>query len=1529
MQPKWTRRLGLVGLVGAIVYASVGCAEERPAINQVQPNALSKHFFVGADLTDQTDNPQFYMRNTVVDIGQAATADQEGLFTATYAQPLSRIVWEIDENVLVARLTYDTIQGSSTQAAQAEAAGQMPPDGAGSVAVTSGQVVAMFNIESQFDIRRSYNPQTGEEYNIIVENTTDRPWYQREYMRVDWSKNLTTDNYAFDTLSEMGVFGGISWGPESYEVTDPNDPNAPAFDMATGYFDITTKAFATPNVIQTQFGTYPACWFTADFVGGGAPIANCAPTEVTLRLSFKQVVDDDYEPTDWNGNLMYSFGWFTEDRFGYDRNYGVIDQNWHRYAAKHNIWQQSHITGSQCAVDYYRDANGNVEQFKVDSNGNFLTDPTSGLPILATPGDPTAQPYPSTPVGADPNRLASDGLTAQECSFTNSSMTIVHPGAYCDVSSNKCALSLNERSLRTIPWYYGPQSDPTIFAATARALGTWNVAVKRGALIGQMTSANRLAATYPNVTTAPLITNAAGATLCDNQGACDSNGYPTEAEMFADEAPGGTNITPNVFVLCHNPVIDGDDPTCGPAGLLARVGDIRYNMTNVIPDIQNIMAGSPWGIMVDANDPLTGEKVTASVNVWGAVTQLAAQSTEDILRWINGEITDQQIVDGSYMNAWVSASKLGTGGYQPNTLSATEIQNRIAAIDTSMSKYNGLTAKDSASPRDIQYRAAQDNLGPATGTAMDSTYDSFTASLVNTGWESQMITPNNLQMAGFNPTGTPVTSGLVTQLASPLQGANPRLAKWINSMLAATTQQNGFCQVDQPEPDSLVGMARMALKLYPLPASNDPNYPALLNNRNSAMHQWIVEQFHTSVIEHEMGHSMGLRHNFTGSFDALNYKPQYWQLRTRNNAEPPCSNVFVPQTDGTVCAGPRWMDPITDAEVNGLEWKWGSTTVMDYPGDQTQDMNDIGAYDKAAMRFGYGSVVDVDSDATLANAKGQAYLGALDGFGGIGGQSIGGVHYTNYNAQYHILGTCGAPTDPNDLTTATCSGFPLEYHQIRDMIAVDQFGPQVSAILPEYHKNWAQFGTGQQGKIRHPYMFGSDEFADFGNIPVFRFDAGADNYEQLEFLITTYENRYIFNNFRRNRVNFTTLGVNNRVASRYFDKIQSIVKSFALVGSEQNNEQTALQDPGNLMPLAIGSADVLSTFIRVITRPEPGPYSLNPNGGTQAAPWVLPFGGGQSVLDQANGVAADFQLPIGSGAGHFIENDYDYSQGYWWADYQTKVGSWFEKDLATYYLTEAYNDFIFNQEQDYIDSRYLNLNFASIYPQQVRRFFTAFMAGDPMTLGPYITTPTAQLGPTVAPQVQYLDWTNYSATTPLDYPAGATVLDPLVGWERQYPGLIHLATYGSTNFSSAVHDQMRIFSPGDISTTDIPVSECRFFVDPVLGTVYAAQSFGTETINTALGYPVEMSIGARMLQYANTLAVAAYGAPLGHTPTDPYTGLQYPSWTAAQVANPVNALSAQALAGYISNIDVTKNLSILVYYPADPNQIVYPYPLGG
>jgi len=189
-------------VVAALI--AFGCAEERPAIDRVQPYALQKSLFVGEDLADPADNPEFWTQGTLIDVGGYGAA-QDGLFVSTYAQSMSRMKWQITEDTLLGRLAYERIEGT---------------DGRGvGPATNDGTVVVAFRIEKHFDIVHAYNPTTGEKLNIIEENDRDRPWYQREYMRVDWSKNLNTDAYDFDTLSLLGVFGGITYEPLAMDVT--------------------------------------------------------------------------------------------------------------------------------------------------------------------------------------------------------------------------------------------------------------------------------------------------------------------------------------------------------------------------------------------------------------------------------------------------------------------------------------------------------------------------------------------------------------------------------------------------------------------------------------------------------------------------------------------------------------------------------------------------------------------------------------------------------------------------------------------------------------------------------------------------------------------------------------------------------------------------------------------------------------------------------------------------------------------------------------------------------------------------------------------------------------------------------------------------------------------------------------------------------------------------------------------------------------------------------------------------------------
>ena len=105
---------------------------------------------------------------------------------------------------------------------------------------------------------------------------------------------MATDAYDFDTLSLVGLYGGITYEPLEYYVNDPKDPNAPHFDPDMGYFDVTNKAFAKPGLVDlSAFGwgvdTFPACYLDPDIAGGTAPAGSCNPVELTLRQSFRKI----------------------------------------------------------------------------------------------------------------------------------------------------------------------------------------------------------------------------------------------------------------------------------------------------------------------------------------------------------------------------------------------------------------------------------------------------------------------------------------------------------------------------------------------------------------------------------------------------------------------------------------------------------------------------------------------------------------------------------------------------------------------------------------------------------------------------------------------------------------------------------------------------------------------------------------------------------------------------------------------------------------------------------------------------------------------------------------------------------------------------------------------------------------------------------------------------------------------------------------------------------------------------------------
>ncbi|HVH46243.1 MAG TPA: hypothetical protein VM925_28070, partial [Labilithrix sp.] len=1254
----WARARQVFAAASLVSIAlAQGCAEERDPINQVQVGALPKSFFVGTKLEDASDDPEFYFRTTVVDVAAGAGAD--GLFTSSDAQPTVRIRWEVTETKLIGRLAYELIDGTDAKGTNGAPRGDEPRGGKTSKApartTTDGQIVASFAIQKHFDIRRSYNESTGEEVNVIVENDRDRPWNQREYVRVDWSANLVTDAYDLDAASQLGLWGGVKWDPIAYHVSDPQSPDAPVVDLKAGYLDVTNKAYAAPQMVHDEeFGDFPACWLMGSF-----PRISCNPSEVKMRLAFRRVTPSDSEPLDFDGTRMEMFGYFTSDRYGYERRHGVVDEKWHRFAARWNVFERSHAE-----------------------------------PVVACGTSET------TPPGTSPHRDDDHDGTEDECAS-------VGRGARCDEANQACTLPLRDRKMRTIPWHVNREFPEDLFEASRNVVKTWSDSVRVAVLSGRLAECRRT-----------------GEPDCE-----ETIGWP--ARWSDDFVPplgaASPSEVPEVFVLCHNPVdpAKGDDRACGEAGTSPRLGDLRYNLYTYVVSPQ---AAAPWGIMVDAEDPLTGEKVAGSVNMFGATLDKAAGQLVDLVSLLNGVTPPDAFIAGKDVSDWVQANRSDGKHSRPAPMSAAELAGRLGAFDPKvMAPFaTGASKTQRRAPAKLRHEQRMKALADAGKLGMgNGAIARRVSALRGTDIEAKMVTPEVAQLSGLDPTGA-ITKATIDR-ATPLSSTAPMLRRALDRRGALGRVRRHACRRDAPESDHLIGLAKKAQSLF---GKVNPKDPAAVQEQSAKIYQWAREQYAAGVYSHEFGHSVGLRHNFAGTFDSLNYDERYWQLRTKNGSITKACAVGT--TDGSDCIGPRYADPITQEEVDKGIGAYATSSVMDYPGDQQLDMFVIGKYDRAAVRFGYGGVVDVWAAPGVTvqgsgEGKAKAYeLTAMATSPGLFGVQVFSVpdsaepkylHYSRYASEFGLVNDC--KREPDSPLGSSCRGAPLDVVDYRDL--------KDFATVPEY----AAFATTKlavdpQGRVRRGYMFSSDEYANSGNVPSFAYDAGADPYEQVRFLESAYENRYVLDGFRRNRTQFNSWDVVTRTQTHYLDPIQLIAKTYAfammLDVDDPSSPPPALLSDGEYGPLATASSVAFDLFTRILTRPEPGAYCST---GSADCPAIQPPG----LFDYV--YAADpYPLPastsydfgLGLGVGRYVHNDFDYDKGYWWSDYQKQVGSFYDKTWAVYYLSEAYDSFISNSKNDFIDGRYKNVNFATVYPEQTRRLFAALMTGDIESFAPHADT---------------------------------------------------------------------------------------------------------------------------------------------------------------------------------------------------------------
>lgn len=1511
------RVLTKIGVLLGAVAAFAGCAEERDLIDRVQPYALEKSYFVGENLSNAADDPEFWTQGTLVDVGYGGS--QSGLFTSTYAQPLSRIRFEITESMLIGRLSYERIDNSDGKGAALGTTGAIANDGV---------IVVAFPIEKHFDIQNAYNSTTGEELNIVNENTTDRPWYERKFMRVDWSRNLNVDSFDFDTLSQLHAFGGITYSSLKYDVTDPNHPHAAVFDLENGYFDITNKAFAAPNELDLSYlgwgiDSFPACFLDADFSGGTAPAGSCNPIELTIRHSFRKVVDNDYEPKHWDGYRFQAFGAFYSERSGYDRNYTMTDDRWYWFINRYNIWDRSF---------YYEDPTamtGPVECFTPET----------------------------TKFGQDPERDEDGNGTHDECEAVTTATGV--GGSQCNIFRQRCTLPYQLRKVRPMVWHNTEESNLEYFEGTIGATVVWDAAMRVAVQTTKYSectdvggSKEECLSKFPvyfgqQTQNDDLYMLMMDVQACKNAGDSSCNAIAEEIGNKRGYDPAVISIAQMdpVVALCHSPVEANDDPLCGdarlPAGLSAedcealrlgtgdednrsacdsalsvRMGDLRYHQVN---NIKFPQTNSPWGIMVDAVDPLTGESISASINVWTHVNDIISQRMLDRYRYLAGELKVSDVTEGKYIREWSNAAKRAGRGIA-STFTKEQLNERLNAftnLPQGMQRPQlpvQLRIKANQIKQQLRnVRASIDAVSTSAGT-----YAARAAVARGTPMEAKLMTPMIQQLQGI--AGMPM-SGNVMNIASPLRGGNPTFQRQIALLREQALAERGACILKGESAAPLGHTAVATLLQRKFGDFNGEDDPSVQFERADRMNKYIAQVLHQGVIVHEMGHSVGLRHNFISSAAALFYRPQYWQLRTKNGT---VTDECETLSDGEDCIGPRYFDVVTEEEKDNLIWMWMQSSVMDYPGERSQEFLGLGAYDFAAARMLYGDTVSVFADESynIGTPRAAGLLPITDNIGGITGLAykIGeeDIHYSALQKNFDLISNC-KPVNVEDFKPKywnealrgpwdpTLDGWIVKVGG--EFTRCDQ--PEVDYVrwesldVPTADDAGGFYSGGnaidKDGRLRVPYNFGTDTWADLGNLSVYRSDNGADAYELFDFFISDQEVNHIFQNYRRGRQTFSVRGAFGRVlssneklrdAAKGLGLFANIYKDFTLdQGFDFDTFWPALA-PTFFKDQLLASSLAFDHFTHLLARPQAGEHYVDSIDSRimRSSDDTVGNAGATAVIIP-NGVTGFFDT-VGFG-GRPVENALADNKGEFDYQFIVNAGSYYDKIFTAMLFTESVDNFISSTRRNFVEARGRAVSMADLFPDGYRRWLANNLTNDAFIKGARLAANTNG-----RPQLDFsgypakpIGWTSWWGSQPrVCFPSGGTkvcgmmggengkefgaltnaedgdafdparilditdtvVLDPQVGFEQQMFLISLTMLYLPANRQQWWIDTLRIWELGE--DADPGFANRIEFHNPT-GKVYIAKTMGKETI---FGKRVQKGIAARVLEYANDLLQRGY-----------------------------------------------------------------------
>ncbi len=1258
------RRLGnTLALLGAMAALMAGCSQLQPPVNRVGVNVVEKSAFTGS----------WYMHSTVIQLEYAAApldyvGNNAGDSTAGFlGVTIPRIRWVIDENYLYAYRDYELIGDSQDPLA---VAGDSNPN-------YLGQPVAVFKIESHFDIRRLYNSVSGEEQNVIVENTQDRRWYERQFMRVDWSANLIAGYYG-TTHNLPELFGCVqreaanyvqdvsgfpsSWRPQFHFMScDGADDTGCAQndrDWARDYSqgDLYSMSFVTQEIVSPNLAAPYSCW---SMVPGMEP----ASVAVWVRTSFLRVSDRrEYVAENWDNDRFNRAGFFALDRLTYDRStsagdpsYGFTDFT-NKSMNRHNLWTQW----------YQHDANDNVVT-DADGNPQLLPyDQREVRPIVWHTSSelPAHLIKPGFQVVGDWNRVFMRTVRQLQGKPLPSYAPVTcqrdNPTEYCYCQDNPDGGGpINP----TCPGRYDPFQNPADLDASTNAYDCYAALTDGdGNVVGSALMAE------PDY----------------NDAAINDASF---ANWFNVRMVGSECVNMLRVNTCNQGnKADWDNLDC------QQRGDIRFKLLSFVTQ-----PGTPFlGVAQMRGDPLTGEVLTGDANIGGPAMnsqRTFAMQTYDL---INGNISPEEFYTGEDLRAFLNSAEHVELPATPN-------------IDFSVALRAGL-------PADPGIRSSIDNVmartmeragslhGPSGGA---SSMWSRLGNLAGTDIERRLVSGYEAYaMAGISDLPQNATPDQVPE--SVLDRASPFRRDFLDLMQV----QSDF--------NTRLGLANMML---PNEYTDDSVLWYVNEHRDWSRAHVEFElnrRLYMDTQVHEMGHCLGLRHHFGGTADPSNFFDGYFYVN--DQFQMPDPNAY--DIDGTPGLSPAehqqfeadYRSTKHKREISGID-QWMTSSVMDYTPNWYQRLHGAAPYDYMAISFGYGDIVDI-------------YHNVADGQGNSRpAKQVQEIHRVNTQRvgikYYHGGEVCMADSDcpfsasgpraaelmdsnmgagltqhcvmnPNDTGASVCSNFDDDSHAVLSSYS--------STDTPEW--------------VPVEYFYCEDLRAQTRTLAGCAvFDEGDSFREIVRNQEESYERDYIFSAFRRYRRTFSI----NRYVSRLFRFVDPLLGIYQNLVARYASDPAfrSQQGPFGFYDEFLATADIMNFFARMMSQPSLGSYNWN-------AGWNYYEETSLNATPTAN-----MQLPLGTG--RYLTSTYQ--SGLTGINRVERVGSIYDAIIAMQLLTARGLGVYYGADAAFLT------NFYDLFPSEMEQIFTGMLSATPEAYMPRVNCAAGSTFPDCNdPQIVYMDF---------------------------------------------------------------------------------------------------------------------------------------------------------------------------------------------